>query len=268
MGKPSVLDILDRMVTIAKARILQFLKTFEDPAATFDMAYGNFEQTIQMLKRGLILMQAYTYQLDGYEEKVQDSIKDCKTKVKNAIRRRDQGDTAADAVAKIWSANLVYFQNESGKATEYKEILLARIRVIEEELVKADAVKEAVQMRGELAKIRLTVASAQVKYYKEITGLKEGGVSLFEALKSLETAGEKQEATAKAMSDLVKQGFLPTIAEQTLGPVDETEVDKVMKQIEEEIKKVKSEEIEEPLTMETVPLPVKKKKKEENRNED
>ena len=265
MGKPSFLDIADRLIMIVKARLLRFIESFEDPSATFDMAFRNFEETIKMLKRGAVLMEAYKYELDNWEGRLHDAITRCGIKVKNAIRKEKQGDETAADIKRIWTVNLIYFRNQVGTAKAYREKLMLRLKVIKRELLKADAVKEAVKMRGELAKIRLVVATKQVEYYEEITGLKKGGTSLYEALTNLERAGEKKEATAQAMEDLVNQGFIASVAEEALGPVDETEVDKVLAQLEKEVKDIQRKDVEEPLTLESVPLPARRKKKGEQR---
>lgn len=256
------LDILDEAIEISKAKLLRVIKALDDPEARFDLAFNEYRDAVRVLKNALVLMEAKKIKFEGFVEKLDKKQDSYLTRTKRLVR-------AGDAeMAEIVAQQIAYTETMEDESNRFILLLEERIHIVKKELVKADSSQEMIQLRGEFEKLRITVAEAETNIYKELTGLKERGTSLYDAVNSLETRREDKEATSEALRELVASGMLPTVAEQIFGEPAENRVDEILEKLREEIEKTEEEEDpdmpkEFPHPLETPPWVKQASKKEE-----
>ena len=230
------LDILDEAIEISKAKLLRVIKALDDPEARFDLAFNEYKDAVRVLKNALVLMEAKKIKFEGFVEKLDKKQESYLTRTKRLVR-------AGDAeMAEIVAQQIAYTETMEDESNRFILLLEERIHIVKKELVKADSSQEMIQLRGEFEKLRITVAEAETNIYKELTGLKERGTSLYDAVNSLETRREDKEATSEALRELVASGMLPTVAEQIFGEPAENRVDEILEKLREEIEKTEEEE--------------------------
>jgi phage shock protein A len=256
------LDILDEAIEISKAKLLRVIKALDDPEARFDLAFNEYRDAVRVLKNALVLMEAKKIRFEGFVEKLDKRQESYLTRTKRLVLAGD------NEMAGIVAQQIAYTETMEDESKRFILLLEERIRIVKKELVKADSSQEMIQLRGEFEKIRITVAEAETNIYQELTGLKERGTSLYDAVMSLETRREDKEATSEALRELVASGMLPTVAEQIFGGPAEDRVEEILEKLRDEIEKTEEEEDpdmpqEFPHPLETPPWVKKAGKKEE-----
>jgi phage shock protein A len=230
------LDILDEAIEIAKAKLLRVVQALDDPEARFDLAFKEYKEAIRVLKDALVLMEAKKNKFEGFVVKLDNRQASYMTRTKKLVQ---SGDTE---MAEIVAQQIAYTEGLEAESTKFISLLDDRISVVKKELVKAESTQEMIELRGEFEKMRITVAEAETNIYRELTGLKREGTSLFDAVKSLETRREDKEATSEALRELVASGMLPTVAEQMFQEPEEGRVEEILSKLQEEIEKTEQEE--------------------------
>jgi phage shock protein A len=230
------LDILDEAIEIAKAKLLRVVKALDDPEARFDLAFREYRDAVRVLKNALVLMEAKKIKFEGFVEKLDKRQVNYLSRTKRLVEMGDND------MAEIVAQQIAYTETMEEESRKYISLLEERIRTVKKELVKAESSQEMIELRGEFEKIRITVAEAETNIYQELTGLKERGTSLYDAVKKLETRREDREATSEALRELVASGMLPTVAEQVFGGPEEERVDEILEKLREEIEKAEEEE--------------------------
>jgi hypothetical protein len=203
----------------------------------------------------LVLMEAKKNKFEIFVKKLDDR------QTTYTARTRKLVQTGDNEMAQ----QIAYTEGLEAEATKFIDLLDDRISVVKKELVKAEASQEMIELRGEFEEMRITVAEAETNIYKELTGLKKQGTSLFDAVKSLETRREDKEATSEALRELVASGMLPTVAEQMFEQPEEGRVEEILSKLKEEIDKTEKEEepsipSEYPKPLETPPWVSKSRK--------
>jgi phage shock protein A len=230
------LDILDESIEIAKAKLLKVVEAFDDPSARFDLAFREYQQAIRILKNALVLMESKKIKFEGFVVKLDNRQEIYMARTMRLVKERQE------EMAEIVAQQVAYSENMEEEAKAIIIMLEKRIYIVKKELVKAEASEEMISLRGEFEKMRITVAEAESGIYKELTGLKERGTSLFDAVKSLETKREDKEATAQALRELMASGMLPTVAEQIFEEPTDERVEEIIEKLKEEIEKTETEE--------------------------
>jgi phage shock protein A len=256
------LDILDEAIEIAKAKLLRVVKALDDPAARFDLAFNEYRDAVRVLKNAMVLMEAKKIKFEGFVKKLDQRQERYLNRTKRLVQLGDND------MAEIVASQIAYTEIMEGESIKYIQLLEERIQIVKKELVKAESSQEMIELRGEFEKLRITVAEAETNIYKELTGLKERGTSLYDAVKSLETRREDKEATSEALRELVASGMLPTVSEQVFGEPDEDRVDEILEKLKKEIERTEEEEEpdipqEFPHPLETPPW-VRRDRKEDN----
>jgi len=256
------LDILDEAIEIAKAKLLRVVKALDDPEARFDLAFKEYRDAVRVLRNALVLMEAKKIKFEGFVKKLDQRQENYLNRTKRLVQSGD------NEMAEIVAQQIAYTETMEEESIKYIQLLEERIQVVKKELVKAESSQEMIELRGEFEKIRITVAEAETNIYKELTGLKERGTSLYDAVKSLETRREDKEATSEALRELVASGMLPTVAEEVFGTPEEDRVDEILDKLREEIQKTEEEEEpdipqEFPHPLETPPWVKRQRRKEE-----
>lgn len=228
------LSILDEAIEIAKARLLRFVRSMDDPSARFDVAMEEFTEAVRMLNRALVLMRAKKTQIEKFKVQIGDKVKYSRSRALN-YKREGKED-----LARVYAEQIAYFESTVAKCDEYSTLLEQRINVVEKELIRAGVAEEAIEVRGEVAKMSIEVSEAEIKMFEEVTGLKKHGTSLYDAVKRLETRSEEREATAQALREMVESGMLPTVAEQVFQP-NVGRGEEILKELDDEIKKAQVE---------------------------
>jgi phage shock protein A len=246
------LDILDEAIEIAKAKLLRVVQALDDPEARFDLAFKEYKEAIRVLKDALVLMEAKKNKFEGFVVKLDDRQENYMGRTRKLVQSGDK------EMAEIVAQQIAYTEGLEAEATKFISLLDERISVVKKELVKAESTQEMIELRGEFEKLRITVAEAETNIYRELTGLKRQGTSLFDAVKSLETRREDREATSEALRELVASGMLPTVAEQMFQEPEEGRVEEILSKLQEEIKRTEHEEepsmpSEYPKSLETPP---------------
>ncbi|TFH17262.1 hypothetical protein E4H04_05310 [Candidatus Bathyarchaeota archaeon] len=255
------LDILDEAIEIAKAKLLRVVKALDDPEARFDLALNEYRDAVKVLKNALVLMEAKRNKFIGFVEKLDQRQDNYLARTKRLVQSGD------NEMAEIVAQQIAYTETLENESRKFITLLEERIRVVKKELVKAESSQEMIELRGEFEKIRITMAEAETNIYKELTGLKERGTSLYDAIKNLETRREDKEATSEALRELVASGMLPTVAEQIFGEPADNRVDEILEKLRLEIEKTENEEDpdipqEYPKSLESPPWASKPGKKE------
>jgi phage shock protein A len=258
------LDILDEAIEIAKAKLLRVVNALDDPEARFDLAFREYREAVRVLKNALVLMEAKKIKFEGFVEKLDKRQANYLARTKRLVEAGD------NEMAEIIAQQIAYTENMEDESRKYIDLLEERIRIVKKEMVKAESSQEMIELRGEFEKIRITVAEAETNIYKELTGLKERGTSLYDAVKSLETRREDKEATSEALRELVASGMLPTVAQQVFGEPEEDRVEEILEKLREEIEKTEEEEdpdipAEFPHPLETPPWAKRQGKKGDNK---
>lgn len=230
------LDILDEAIEISKAKLLRVIKALDDPEARFDLAFNQYRDAVRVLKNALVLMEAKKIKFEGFVKKLDKRQESYLNRTKRLVKAGD------NEMAEIVAQQIAYTETMEEESVRFILMLEERIKIVKKELVKADSSQEMIELRGEFEKLRITVAQAETNIYKELTGLKERGTSLYDAVKNLETRREDKEATSEALRELVSSGMLPTVAEQIFGEPEEERVDEILAKLREEIEKTESEE--------------------------
>jgi phage shock protein A len=230
------LDILDEAIEISKAKLLLVVKALDDPEARFDLAFNGYRDAVRVLRNALVLMEAKKIKFEGFVEKLDKRQESYLARTKRLVKAGD------NEMAEIVAQQIAYTETIEDESKRYVTLLEGRIQIVKKELVKAYSSQEMIELRGEFEKIRITVAEAETNIYQELTGLKERGTSLYDAIKSLETRREDKEATSEALRALVASGMLPTVAEQVFGEPAEDRVDEILAKLQEEIEKTADED--------------------------
>ena len=230
------LDILDEAIEIAKAKLLRVVKALDDPAARFDLAFNEYRDAVRVLKNAMVLMEAKKIKFEGFVEKLDERQERYLNRTKRLVQLGDND------MAEIVAQQIAYTEIMEGESIKYIQLLEERIQIVKKELVKAESSQEMIELRGEFEKLRITVAEAETNIYKELTGLKERGTSLYDAVKSLETRREDKEATSEALRELVASGMLPTVSEQVFGEPKEDRVEEILEKLKDEIERTEEEE--------------------------
>ena len=231
-------NTLSRVGQWMEAQTLQFIKRIEDPEARFDLAVSDFKQTLKVGKRSIVLMQSKMIQIDNYEVKIKYNITVSRDKLRQQLKEN------RPRVAKVWSTSVAGLESLLKTCGTYQVDLENQLLIVEERILEAEAAIEAIEMFGEVEKMRIAVGQARVEMNEQFTGIKEKGVNLYEAWKGLVAKREDVEARAQALDELQESGLLPSVIEDVIQP-EIGRADQILKEIEAEIRKAETEEIPE-----------------------
>lgn len=221
------LDIVNKALNIAKAKVFSAIQKMEDPEAEFDVAFEEYKKAVQVLRRTLVLVVARKNWVVTEKEDKTNQILETENKVKRYLK---QGQ---ESRARIWSRNIALYRQKLTTLDELETLLTERMEVLEEEVVKAEAAQEVIEFTAEIEKVRIQVAQDLGATYKTLTGLTET-TSVYESLEGLKSMREVEEAETDALMMLVNQGVLSTPAEKIYAPVEHNTED-IMNQLEQEI---------------------------------
>jgi len=229
----SWLEIIDNAFEIAKARLLAAIKKFEDPAATFDEAMRDYEEAVKILRQNVVLMQTKKNWVISVRSRLVRKHGDTEDKVRNYLRNDQEN------YAKAWAKNIPLINKNIQACDDLVIMLEDRTALVQEELIKAEAAKDAISITAEVEKARLEIAQSLTGVYEQLTGISDRDTTLYEAMEGLVGKREEKEAEALALQQLVAGGLLTTPASQIYGPVEQ-EAEDILAKIELEIQKTES----------------------------
>jgi hypothetical protein len=230
---PSWFSVVDQSIELAKAKLFNLLKSLDDPKARADLALKEYQDTIIILQRAGVLMNAKEIQIRGFKVKLDSKAKEAHGKAIVA-EKSGQHDYA------IIYANL---QAKLEKQEEFCDDTIAnidqRLKIINSQIIDAQATQDLVEMVIDTEKMRLDVANAEIQYGEAISNVKTHGTNIYNAIKNLQSMREEREARGQALSEMAASGLIDTVT-SNIVPTDPARTSNILKQIDDEIKNTKS----------------------------
>ena len=230
---PSWFSVVDQSIELAKAKLFNLLKSLDDPKARADLALKEYQDTIIILQRAGVLMNAKEIQIKGFKAKLESKAREAHSKAIVAVKS-GQNDYA------VIYANL---QAKLEKQEEYCEDTITnidqRLKIINSQIIDAQATQDLVEMVIDTEKMRLDVANAEIQYGEAISNVKTHGTNIYNAIKNLQSMREEREARGQALSEMAASGLIETVSSKLVS-TDPARTSVILKQINEEIKITKS----------------------------
>jgi phage shock protein A len=240
------MGILDRLMTMIKAKISTFLDRHEDPRETLDYSYEKQLELLTNVKRGIADVVTAKKRLELQKAKLESNIESLNNQAREAVSlgRDDLARIALerkkDSMAQIESltAQIADLENEQTKLVDTERRLSAKV--------------EAFRTKKETIKAQYSAAEAQVKITESVTGISEEMADVGMSVQRAEEKTESMKARSQALDELIDAGTLQdltgdqTKVEEELSKIkSSTEVDQELKILKEEATTKKKDKTEE-----------------------
>jgi len=218
------MGILDRLMTMIKAKISTFLDRHEDPRETLDYSYEKQLELLTNVKRGIADVVTAKKRLELQKAKLESNIESLNNQQIESL-----------------TAQIADLENEQTKLVNTERKLSAKV--------------EAFRTKKETIKAQYSAAEAQVKITESVTGISEEMADVGMSVQRAEEKTETMKARSQALDELIDSGTLEdltsdqTKVEEELSKIKSSdEVDQELQILKQEVttkKKAKTEETQE-----------------------
>jgi phage shock protein A len=228
--------LMERAMTVIRAKLSKLIGRAEDPRETLDYSYERQRDMLQDVKRGIAEVATAKKRLQLQSDKLEQSVPKLDSQAREALAagREDlarmalERKTAAQTQLQDLDRQVDDLEQQQEKLVANEKALSARI--------------ESFRGQKEVIKAQYSAAEAQVKIGEAATGI---GDQMGQTGRAVERAREKTEemqARASAMDELIAAG---TLEDVTAG--DQTQLDRELAQlasqskVDEELERMKAE---------------------------
>jgi phage shock protein A len=231
-----VAGLMERTLTIIKAKWNKLLNRAEDPSETLDYSYERQLQLLQNVKRGVADVVTAKKRLQLQSDKLEQSVPKLESQAREALAqgREDlarmalERKTAAQTQLQDLDRQVGELEQQQGKLEANEKALSTKI--------------ESFRSQKEVIKAEYSAAEASVRIGEASTGIGDQMADTGAAIQRARDKTEEMQARASAMDELIASG---TLEDFTSG--GETQLDRELAQltskskVDEELEKMKTE---------------------------
>jgi phage shock protein A len=231
-----VAGLMERTMTIIKAKWNKLLNRAEDPNETLDYSYERQLQLLQNVKRGVADVVTAKKRLQLQSDKLEQSVPKLEAQARQALAQGRE-DLARMALERKTAAQ-TQLQDLDRQVTELEqqqEKLVANEKALSTKI-------ESFRSQKEVIKAQYSAAEASVRIGEASTGIGDQMADTGAAIQRARDKTEEMQARASAMDELIASG---TLEDFTSG--GETQLDRELAQltsqskVDEELAKMKAE---------------------------
>src|ERR671938_118916 len=228
--------LMERTMTLIKAKYSRLLNRAEKPSETLDYSYEKQLELLQNVKRGVADVVTAKKRLQLQTEQLEQSVVKLETQARQALaaNREDLARQALERKSAI-QQQLQSLDQQVQQLEAQQEKLVASEKQL-------SAKVEAFRTQKETIKAQYSAAEAQVRIGEAATGIGEQMADTGLAIQRAKDKTEQMQARASAMDELVESG---TLDDLTAG--DQTQLDRELaqmasqSQVEQDLAKLKAE---------------------------
>ena len=228
--------LMERTLTIIKAKWNKLLNRAEDPSETLDYSYERQLQLLQNVKRGVADVVTAKKRLQLQSDKLEQSVPKLEAQAREALAQGRE-DLARMALERKTAAQtqLQDLDRQVGELEQQQEKLEANEKTLSTKI-------ESFRSQKEVIKAQYSAAEASVRIGEASTGIGDQMADTGAAIERARDKTEEMQARASAMDELIASG---TLEDFTSG--GETQLDRELAQltskskVDEELEKMKAE---------------------------
>ena len=228
--------LMERTMTIIKAKWNKLLNRAEDPNETLDYSYERQLQLLQNVKRGVADVVTAKKRLQLQSDKLEQSVPKLEAQAREALAQGRE-DLARMALERKTAAQtqLQDLDRQVGELEQQQEKLEANEKTLSTKI-------ESFRSQKEVIKAQYSAAEASVRIGEASTGIGDQMADTGAAIERARDKTEEMQARASAMDELIASG---TLEDFTSG--GETQLDRELAQltskskVDEELEKMKAE---------------------------
>jgi len=228
--------LMERTLTIIKAKWNKLLNRAEDPSETLDYSYERQLQLLQNVKRGVADVVTAKKRLQLQSDKLEQSVPKLESQAREALAQGRE-DLARMALERKTAAQtqLQDLDRQVGELEQQQEKLEANEKTLSTKI-------EPFRSQKEVIKAQYSAAEASVRIGEASTGIGDQMADTGAAIERARDKTEEMQARASAMDELIASG---TLEDFTSG--GETQLDRELAQltskskVDEELEKMKAE---------------------------
>ena len=228
--------LMERTLTIIKAKWNKLLNRAEDPSETLDYSYERQLQLLQNVKRGVADVVTAKKRLQLQSDKLEQSVPKLESQAREALAQGRE-DLARMALERKTAAQtqLQDLDRQVGELEQQQEKLEANEKTLSTKI-------ESFRSQKEVIKAQYSAAEASVRIGEASTGIGDQMADTGAAIERARDKTEEMQARASAMDELIASG---TLEDFTSG--GETQLDRELAQltskskVDEELEKMKAE---------------------------
>ena len=228
--------LMERTLTIIKAKWNKLLNKAEDPGETLDYSYERQLELLQNVKRGVADVVTAKKRLQLQADKLEQSVPKLESQAREALgagredlaRMALERKTAAQTQLQDLDRQVGELDNQQEKLETNEKELSTRI--------------ESFRSQKEVIKAQYSAAEASVRIGEAATGIGDKMADTGQAISRARDKTEEMQARASAMDELIASG---TLEDFTSG--DQTQLDRELQQltskskVDDELAKMKAE---------------------------
>jgi phage shock protein A len=228
--------LMERTLTIIKAKWNKLLNRAEDPSETLDYSYERQLQLLQNVKRGVADVVTAKKRLQLQSDKLEQSVPKLESQAREALAQGRE-DLARMALERKTAAQtqLQDLDRQVSELEQQQEKLEANEKALSTKI-------ESFRSQKEVIKAEYSAAEASVRIGEASTGIGDQMADTGAAIQRARDKTEEMQARASAMDELIASG---TLEDFTSG--GETQLDRELAQltsqtkVDEELEKMKAE---------------------------
>ena len=228
--------LMERTLTIIKAKWNKLLNKAEDPGETLDYSYERQLELLQNVKRGVADVVTAKKRLQLQADKLEQSVPKLESQAREALGAGRE-DLARMALERKTAAQtqLQDLDRQVGELVNQQEKLEANEKELSTRI-------ESFRSQKEVIKAQYSAAEASVRIGEAATGIGDKMADTGQAISRARDKTEEMQARASAMDELIASG---TLEDFTSG--DQTQLDRELQQltskskVDDELAKMKAE---------------------------
>ncbi len=228
--------LMERTLTIIKAKWNKLLNKAEDPGETLDYSYERQLELLQNVKRGVADVVTAKKRLQLQADKLEQSVPKLESQAREALGAGRE-DLARMALERKTAAQtqLQDLDRQVGELDNQQEKLEANEKELSTRI-------ESFRSQKEVIKAQYSAAEASVRIGEAATGIGDKMADTGQAISRARDKTEEMQARASAMDELIASG---TLEDFTSG--DQTQLDRELQQltskskVDDELAKMKAE---------------------------
>jgi phage shock protein A len=231
-----VAGLMERTMTVIKAKWNKLLNRAENPSETLDYSYEKQLQLLQNVKRGIADVVTAKKRLQLQSDKLEQSVPKLESQAREALAQNRE-DLARMALERKTAAQtqLQDLDRQVGELATQQEKLEANEKALSAKI-------ESFRSQKEVIKAQYSAAEASVRIGEASTGIGDQMADTGAAIQRARDKTEEMQARASAMDELIASG---TLEDFTTG--GETQLDRELQaltsksKVDEELAKMKAE---------------------------
>jgi len=228
--------LIERAVTVIKAKLSKLIGRAEDPRETLDYSYEKQLEMLQNVKRGVADVVTAKKRLQLQAQKLEQGVVKLDSQAREAIGagREDLARTALERKVGVQ-------QQLQDLDRQTQELEAQQQKLVENERTLSTRI-ESFRSEKEVIKAQYSAAEAQVKIGEAATGIGDQMQNTGQAVQRAREKTEEMQARGQAMDELIASG---TLEDVTSG--GNTQLDRELAQIasqsevDKELEKMKAE---------------------------